>query len=78
MKWNDNETDPLHTIKFIPHSDHDSETEILLKMKNSSFIVNPLHRIEFGPLKFFSKTFKFSIIFYSEGPKGFSVIHLSP
>ena len=26
---------------------------------------NNLHRIEFGPPKFFSKTFKFSIIFYS-------------
>ena len=25
----------------------------------------PLHRIEFGPPKFCSKTFKFSIIFYS-------------
>ena len=25
----------------------------------------PLHRYEFGPLKFFSKTFKFSMIFYS-------------
>jgi hypothetical protein len=26
---------------------------------------NPLHRYEFGPPKFFSKTFKFSIMFYS-------------
>jgi len=29
------------------------------------FRSNPLHRIEFGPPKFFSKTFRFSIIFYS-------------
>jgi len=26
---------------------------------------DPLHRYEFGPPKFFSKTFKFSMIFYS-------------
>ena len=29
------------------------------------FESQPLHRIEFGPPKFFSKTCKFSIIFYS-------------
>jgi len=28
-------------------------------------VTDPLHRIEFFPSKFFSKTFKFSIIFYS-------------
>jgi len=32
------------------------------KHQNNS---NPFHRIEFGPPKFFSKTFRFSIIFYS-------------
>ena len=29
------------------------------------YFSNPLHRIEFGPPKFFSKTFRFSMIFYS-------------
>jgi len=32
------------------------------------FRSNPLHRIEFGPPKFFSKTFRFAIIFYSTLP----------
>jgi len=32
--------------------------------RNNSY---PPHRYEFGPPKFFSKTFKFSIIFYSVG-----------
>jgi len=63
MKWNDNETDPLHTIKFIPNSDLDSEAKIIWKLKNSSGIVNPFHRIEFGPSKFCSKLAKFPSYF---------------
>ena len=35
------------------------------KLKNLWVLINPLHRIEFCPPKFFSKTFRFSMIFYS-------------
>jgi len=35
------------------------------KFEKKFALTNPLHRYDFGPPKFFTKTFKFSIIFYS-------------
>jgi len=38
---------------------------IRVRSRNTQPHLDPLHRIEFGPPKFFSKTFRFSMIFYS-------------
>jgi len=49
---------------------HSLPAGVSIELGQSGFVSNlliydPLHRYEFGPPKFFSKTFKFSIIFYS-------------
>ena len=48
--WNDLKMKPTYRDKNLPK-----------KIRR----VHPLHRYEFGPPKFFSKTFRFSMIYYS-------------
>ena len=68
LKWN---KDPIRrNTEFVPPDSFGQNTKQLCEIMglythNKRICFHPLHRYEFGPRKFFSKKFKFGILFYS-------------
>jgi len=64
------ETNRLPTKRYYIYTYIHTDTYVylytyMLIYREREYVCDSLHRIEFGPSKFFSKTFKFSIIFHS-------------